>query len=309
MMKNKFYTLERDGLTQGLLTMFQECRQKAKWFLEGWSPKESSFPLTFGTVGHAVLEQAYTKKFPSSVTSITAKIERIWRSEHKRATSRALQQLELALLIIEATMPIYFNYWRKDFTQLKWLQLEKDFNVPLNSVPMRGKRDGLYQLRSEVWLFESKFKGRVDEEPLISRLPFDLQTCLYMWTAWRDIGRIPAGAVYNIVRRTGLKQGAKENLKKYAKRVVDDIRSRPEFYFIRLEVPTCKADLMSWELSLNHMVEDFAAWQQGRLATYRCSHACSPAPGFTCPYLPLCSERQFSLFEKRERVFRELEEV
>src|SRR3990167_11385891 len=56
---SKFYSIERDGLTQGTLALFLECRQKAWYFLNGWSSKFPSFAITYGDIVHGILEIAY----------------------------------------------------------------------------------------------------------------------------------------------------------------------------------------------------------------------------------------------------------
>ena len=82
-----FYFPERDGITQGLLGNWATCRLKALWFLKGWSQKRPSYPLTFGSVIHGVLELVYEdirlrkmKALPShnQTMKYISRIEKIW---------------------------------------------------------------------------------------------------------------------------------------------------------------------------------------------------------------------------------------
>ncbi len=317
--ENKFYALERDGITQGLLTMFQECRQKAKWFLEGWSAKSTSMGLTYGSIGHEVLERVYTQvqktgATPSSgyVRTVITNVEKEWHAEHKRADKQTLEYVELSLLIAEATMPIYFEYWHKDAKEMKWRALETDFCIPLTldsgiKVNVRGKRDGVFYKTKALWILESKFKSRLEEDELVDYLPFDLQTCLYAWATLQELKQAPAGILYNMVRRVGLRQGKEETIQAFAKRCVEDIRDRPEFYFSRLEISLSKKEIDTWEMEFKDMVSDFVNWWQGKSGHYKCSHQCVNKYG-KCQYLPLCAHKNFNFFEKREKVYRELED-
>jgi len=124
-----FYNLEKDGITQGLLMTWLACRKKARWFLQGYSPKSVSMGLTFGTIVHGINEYAYAsihkgslKTVPSSqlVRTYIKQVEAQWRLDNPRADKSSLENLELALLIAEATMPLYFDYWKKDLKEIKW---------------------------------------------------------------------------------------------------------------------------------------------------------------------------------------------
>lgn len=317
---SKIYILERDGVTQGLLEKFQMCREKARLFLEGWSSRGDSSALVQGNVGHAVLEHAYEAirtgkmtELPTigDVRKITKKIENQWHQERTRPGKGQLEMLETALALIEATIPAYFQYWKKDLKKFQWVKVENSFALPVKldsgvTIPVRGKMDGVYK-NPRLWLFETKFKSLINEDDITEVLPVDKQVNTYMLVLAEEMKTTPAGVMYNVIRRTSIKIKKGESLQAYASRVVADIKKRPEFYFMRFEVATVKSDIEQFRVELKDMLKDYHAWYTGKAGHYRCSQSCVTKYG-RCEYLPVCSSGNYSMLERRKKVFRELED-
>lgn len=316
-MKNqKFYNIEQDGITQGLLGKWMECRQMARWYLQGWSPKGSSMALTYGTIVHAILERCYKrtagKRPPSKqdVMNASKVIEKMWKKENTLADKKSLEYLELSLLIAEATMPVYFEYWHKDF-KFRWEMLEQEFKIPYlledgRKTFVRGKLDGAYG-HNVLRLFETKTKSQINENDLVDMLPFELQINEYLW-ALRKLGKNVNGSLYNIIRRIGLEQRKKESITQFSKRCVEDIRERPEHYFLRLEILITKQDMERFEAEFEDMIKDFYDWWQGKAGHYKNTGACISKYG-RCKYLTACATNKMGGYIKRDQVFRELEDV
>ncbi|MCQ9207648.1 MAG: PD-(D/E)XK nuclease family protein, partial [Omnitrophica bacterium] len=259
--KKPFYTLEKDGLTQSLLSMFLMCRQKAKLYLKGWNSKWMSDALMYGSLGHGILELAYLdiaakrlKGTPSERQSrkYADRVEKQWLKENPKTDTKALLQLDIFLAILEKMLPHYFDFWSNDFKKIRWEALEEQFDVVAKPMPglairTRGKQDGRFILRNELWLFETKTKSLVNEANLIDTLSLDLQVNLYLWAAYKKFSKTPTGMLYNIIRKTTLRINKTEPVPKFAKRVVQDMDDRPEFYFMRLEIPTSKEDILAFE--------------------------------------------------------------
>ncbi len=317
----EFYSYKRDGITQSLLGTFLTCRQKAYWQLQGWTQPHASGGLTYGTIIHYVLEQIYGRvesgqyKKPPQMKTILQELrnaEKIWRIENPRPTRYALENLETSLLIAEATLPVYFDYWKKeDFSQIKWRALEQQFAIPY-SVPdgrttiIRGKKDGVFGNPS-LKLFETKTKSMFNEDDLVDTLWFELQVNLYTWALKQIYKRNPDGVLYNIIRRSGLRRNQKETLPVFAKRVGDDIAKRPEFYFVRMEIKCPPAQMIKFDKELQAMVIDFMDWWDAKeTKTYKNTHQCIDKYG-RCQFLELCSDNNFTRFTKRKQVFNELE--
>ena len=320
-MNKVFYDPERDGVSQTLLGKWLACRQLARYDLQGWTPKTVSLSLTNGTIGHAILQHVYEgqrKKelgvVPSKeqFTRIIKLVEKIWLAENPRPTKNMLQDLEFALLNAEVVMPIYFDYWKEDFKKMVWEKLEGEFKIPYQTKDgrktfIRGKMDGVFK-RNGLWLFESKFKGMINEGDILDTLSIDLQVMLYLWALGKGYKLAPSGVLYNVVRRPGLKLGASETLPALGKRIVKDIQKRPEFYFFRFEVATDKDDIAKWSAEFEQMLTDFLDWWQGKAGHYKNTGSCITKYG-RCWGLTPCVENKFFNLMRRPTVFRELEDV
>ena len=115
------------------------------------------------------------------------------------------------------------------------------------------------------------------------------------------------GALYNIIRRSGLQQGKKESLKEYIERVNKDIENRPDWYFIRYEIAISKGDLRIFEEDLNKILRDFVEWLNNPWG-YKNTSQCTMKYG-RCQNIPICSMQDYTYFTKRKAVFKELEDV
>lgn len=319
----KFYDIERDGITQGLLYNWLECRQAARWFLTGWSSRAVGMGMTYGIIVHGVLELAYLdiqmKRLSGIPNAARVKlyikaVERQWHKENPMADKPTLQKLETSLLIAEATLPFYFDYWKKDLRDIAWKTLENEFSMPYTlpdgrKTRLRGKMDGVYtQTNKLTALFETKSKSRIEEEDILDMLPFELQVNIYLLVLrWMEQKR-PAGVLYNIIRRIGLEQGKKESVKEYSNRCVADILKRPQFYFVRMNMPITDQDMFRFEAEMQDMLTDFYDWFQGKAGHYKNPGACIGKYG-RCKYLNACSSGgKMAGYAKREVVFRELED-
>lgn len=317
----KFYDYRRDGITQSLLQTFMTCRQKAKWYLEGWSAPYPSMALTYGTIIHSVLEEIYkrvqNKKLsrPPSleiIKNFVKEVERQWRIENPNANFKALENLEMSCLIAEATLPIYFKHWyQEDFRNIKWRSLEQQFAIPYKTKDgretiIRGKKDGVFGDKS-IKLFETKTKSIVDVDALIETLWFEFQVNLYLWALRQIHKKDISGVTYNIIRKTSLYKSANESMLSYATRIAKDIKKRPAFYFIRLDISVTTHDMKKFEVELENLIMDFMNWQDGISGNYKNTQHCIDRYG-RCNYLQLCSSKNFSGFIKRKSVFKELED-
>lgn len=316
-----FYDYERDGITQGMLGMWMQCREQARLFLQGYSKGGTTMGLTYGSVGHGVLEHAYENfrlgKNPGAPTDrqmskYLIMTEKQWKLENPRPTRWALEDLEVALMFAKITLPVYFDYWKNDFKKKNWQKVEGRWKIPFilkdgRKVTLRGMMDGMFKTKG-MWLFESKFLSRINEGDIIDTLPLNLQVRLYLRALWKTQNVVPSGVLYNVVRRIGLKQGKKETLKQFANRCAEDLKKRPEWYFYRFEVDNSKEDLLVFEEELHGMVQDFCDWYDGTGNHYKNSGSCIRVYG-RCDYLDACSDHSTHNLIKRKVVFRELEDI
>jgi len=317
-----FYDVRRDGITFSVLDTWRECRERSRLGLAGWTERETTFPLIFGTVIHEVLARIYgevqagTRSHPpgpEEVRVLLAQVEAAWEDENPMVTADAIQHLQLTLAIAEALLPQYFAYWAADFS-LAWHRLEREFKLPMSvsgvDTFLRGKIDGIFSDRPKdpPRLFETKTKSRFDPDIIGGILPFELQVNIYLLALQRLYGVAPTGVRYNIIRRPQLRQKVTEPVEAFVHRIAMDIADRPDWYFCRLDMDVSPQDLSLAQSEITGLIEDFVKWTAGTVPNYKNSRACENKYG-TCPMLAICGRGDTSGFYKRETVFRELGEV
>jgi hypothetical protein len=318
--KKNFYNIEKHGITQSLLSMFLDCRQKTKFYLQGLESKFHRLPLIEGTIGHAILQLAYEDimsgklKAPPNLNQIKKYIEKVekkWKMENPRPDKKAIEYLEYSFMTMEATLPAYFDYWKKDFKEIKWLGLEETFCRKIKladgrQTVLRGKKDGEFN-RKGIWLFETKFKSQIQEANLLDALSFETQVMFYLRELLQKYKKVPKGTVYNIIRRNNLRQKVNEPMIKFKKRLEQDIENRPEFYFIRYEIAIDKTDLDLFEIELQNLIKDFYDWIEEKAGHYKNTYACIGKYG-RCDFLSACAHQDRSDLIKRKIVFKELQD-
>lgn len=306
------YSPEIQGVTQSLIKMWRDCEVKARMYLAGYVRTSNKGKAAIhGSVTHYGLEFFTQKIKDGEITSpdeiegySRSKLITIFReafaSEYVKMDDRSRQESEIAYGIAAVLVPIYFAYWRKDFNEEKktWIELERRGKVvnKETKIPVRIKRDGLYRgTDSRLWLFETKTKEKWNEEYIGAMAARAYQNLLYLVTVWDEYKELPAGVLFNIVRRPLLKRGAKETISAFLDRVEADIKARPNFYFVRYEAPVSKAALE--EFRKRHTLEliKFKNWwiqpkEWDIENTDQCLSFNSP-----CPYMEYCNSRRKNL--------------
>lgn len=322
-----FYDPERDGVTFSLLSGWRQCRELARLNLRGVTSRGSSMALIYGTLIHAALQVIYESTrmqklhaVPSRelVGKVLNELDATFRKENPRASAETMQYAEFSMALASATLPFYFSYWKSDFTDVKWRAVEGEFKIRRMftlangrrvSTFIRGKMDGVFDERKFLRLFETKTKTRIEEGAIADVLTLDLQVKIYLWAMKHIFQETPHGVRYNIIRRPGLRQKKGESLAQFAVRCAEDIKARPDFYFIRMDMDVSQHDMDAFEGELDDLVSDFLGWWYGVVGHYRNSGNCENKYG-TCQMLRICGpDRDFSRFHIRKTVFRELEEV
>lgn len=305
----------KHGVTQGCLGAFLTCPELCKLkYRQGWGRIKGSDALQFGSMVHSVLERTYNTGTPTPETAapIVKKVEQ----ETLDATGGLLpdsdrESLETTFSQLEAVVPEYFRYYSQD-ANVNWWALEHVFEVPFKfsdgrEVMVRGKIDGLAEIGRKLWIFETKTKGCIEESNIMELLPTDLQVNLYTWAARNSFEREVAGVIYNIIRRPRLRQGAKESARDFRNRLIEDVETRPGFYFHRFECCVLEQDYQAWQQNFRSQMDILRGWFEAEIPHYRNSTSCQTRYGL-CEFLPVCSRSDFNGLVQREEPFPELKE-
>lgn len=307
---DNYWDLKTHGVSQGMLMEFLACRKRAELsYKEGWTPSGTSNALTFGELFHSALESVYkhikarknvnnsvylenVAKFVLKEYKERINKERVWTVEDE-------QDHQMNAGYLHILLPAYIhNYLKKDEKQ-EWLIVEDEFQNRFEietkdffaDPVLKGRYDQVYRNRhGEVWIKEIKTKSRID--PTIQdRLSFDFQTMFYILNYWLEFKIMPAGFVYDIIQRPGLRKGAAESLERFMGRVKSDVDSS---YFQRIRMSLTKADLDKWiENDFNPIIREFYDWATGSLPTYRNPASCETRYG-VCKFLRVCGLKDFT---------------
>lgn len=255
------YDLYRDGLTQGSISRFLDCREQFRLgTVFGLKPKVRSGATAFGSAFHDVLAAIQHSNDGKKLLTLDQAIDRYYKSQTVGMNLTAVQTEEVTinLALVRVFIERYLKRWEKEDSKLKWIEREKTFNrtVAANGkfISLKGRRDGVFRNPDGLWLHETKTKGRIDEEGLPASLPFDTQTMAYCMSVQEDYGELPHGTLYDVIRTTSLqmrkgrgKAAVPETPSDYVKRVSDDLGERQDWYFIRWRVSITQKDLDVWQ--------------------------------------------------------------
>lgn len=306
------YTIERDGVTQGMLADFSTCRQKALFRLNGWSDtRPNSDALYFGSLCHEVLERFYRYKGKKPLLHLRKWIARY--VDNNECAEGALLSAKA-----EALLTVYFEHYAKDKALLTPVRTEEVFRVGHEGVTLRGRKDLVFRFNKsgKCGMMEHKTKSRIDHEYLSMHLSIDIQNCFYDFTETLAHGEKFHTIIYNILQTPQIRPGRRkatkkspareESLEDYRERLTTVIRENPKAYFFRYEVTLTKEDRKNFKAGVEAKLRDFSEWLTGNLRHYRNEAACLTP--FRCNYLRACSTGYMTGYTQTPIIYPELED-
>lgn len=292
-----------NGISYSALSNWLGCREQSRLNLLGWQRRQRMSSADYGTMFHEALELTYGYfvkhgRVPSRAWLVRCANELTdrWLDKvtAKGGNEFAIQDIERHGGIITALLPLYVDFWPKDFDgTTEWEALEGRMytRAPVDApVYFKGYVDGLFNLGDRPWVMDTKTRGRIDADTTSSAVNIDLQLNLYCWMVWQNTGRLPEGTRYNIIRNPQLKQKKRESLSDFIDRVAADAAERPKFYFLRFEVPLeGRKELDAFAANIGALVDDFLRWFYGVGPHYRATSACTSGK-WPCHFLPWCGD-------------------
>jgi hypothetical protein len=295
------------GVTASLLNDFLLCPEKMRLgYVERLRPKATKAYLEWGDLTAKAQEFVRKESIKDDcgaellLTQFMAESYAAARADFIKNGETEFQSLEERYGTVQIVLEGYFEYFGGN-EHREWTALESEFDFLYNNIRFRGKRDGVYKTAGGHGLQEDKTKGRIDVDLIFDKLHFDTQTMLYL-LSMREEGLNPTEVTYSVVRRPQLKRKQSETLKDFLQRIREDIKTRPEFYFIQKMAEVDEEDFARWEGEFKQQV---SVLRSG--TSYRNSNACG-AYGVTCQFFPICTQNDRSEFVQKEKVFMELTE-
>jgi hypothetical protein len=289
-----------------------ECRERAKYVLDGWEAPRSKAALIFGSLFHWLLEMhgnAIMNGDGGFTEDEFDDLESDWLDENPPAEADNPQGMEEHLAMARALFGAYADHYKKeDEKGINWVELESEFDVDFEGHRLRGKRDGLLRWKKDkkgkLWLLETKTASRIDESTMNEKLGFDFQNLFYTIATEEEVGEKIGGILYNVIRKPQIKNTTGD-LQEYYQRMYTDVRKRPEFYFKRFKVNITEKRKKIFRAELELKLSEFFEWAQGEGRHYRNEASCISR--WKCEFLSACNSLSMRGFNQTRELFSELD--
>lgn len=255
------WKLEKNGITNSGLNRWMACpEQFALSYIDGWTPRKLSVPLTWGNIWHLMFQYKDTRTKAKGVTK--------YRNSLKdNLNTYAMQELDQIIAQVQVMFPLYLKHYKNDHQDYTFTSHESTFEVIKDihgvKVPLRGKRDAEYKIKGSFGLWEVKTKSKIDTNLISDLLRCDFQTLLYLWSMREEYGETPCHLTYDVIKRPGLRQGKSETYLDYLNRIKYDVVKNPSNYFQRWPVTVLDSDLDTFDKKLlTPALKAFVKWDR-----------------------------------------------
>lgn len=285
------FSLEKVGMSQSLWKIWEGCNRHLLFVINGYEGRQKKEKYLFGEIVHDILDQAYhqTKVPDNEMVNDFIQNYIVLNPELYLTVDKQLIEYELAKA--EATMTVYFEFYKDDYENKLFRDIERPFDSVWYGLRMRGKKDGAYFSNASKWNLEHKSMGRIDDTLIQEYLPMDFQNKYYIVADHEK----PVGTLYNVIRNTSSKPLKSETLHQWKAKLETQILKDPEYYFKRFEQPYTKNDIFLFEQNLNIKINDLNS-KIGKFVFPNTSNCMKP---YRCPFLQNCRNNNMNGLKKK----------
>jgi hypothetical protein len=269
-------------LTNSKQSCFKNCRRAYQERFEKLRVlKAGNKNQRLGTAAHKYLETG-------DLAQALAVFDGVYPNSQEE--QNALDNDKAVIVAIAESYPAYM-------APIPNLSPEVQFQVPIinpatgahsKSFVLAGKVDGTGDDPNGIWLVEYKTAGQLDKD-YVDKLTLDAQITTYSYGLQRYLGKPVLGTIYRVIRKPSIRQTQKENALQFQNRIIEDYKTRPEFYFHEFKLYRDQADLEAYEEELWQLTQDILNCRlTGRW--YKNTSRC--ADWGRCAYMPLCLGQQ-----------------
>ncbi len=298
---------------------FANCHRKFYWtYVRNMVPKAIRMPFWVGDVYHVGLEWFFKGMSPSEVLKKIDKYMEDTLKDHFVPPDK-MPEIDRMKAVIPAMLKSFFHVMAKRVSQWKIKHAELPFAVNLEKdnfmlVPFVGKVDLVFEEKGVLCVVEHKTSAQPTSD-YFDRLPFDLQVMCYPVGVRESTGLTIKKVIYNVVRKSALRQKKNETFKEFLNRLVNDYVERDDFYFHVKDILYNKKHVDAAMADLIRITEEIwtyydALGKEGVLKKeewYRNSDYCFRWG--RCPYYFLCrygeKTNMMRLFKQRELRYEE----
>ena len=260
-------------------SIYRSCPKKYYWnYIKGLKPYKKSSALTLGSIVHSAFDMYYNGFSDLEVLKYI-------NDTSNENIAKASPEEEESLVIVKYTALAMWLSYPKDLSVFEEIKPEVEMKVELfPGVEVLLKIDGLVKQNGKYWIRELKTTG-MSFSQFENRCKSSPQCSLYTW-AVRKSGIPVEGVIYDFIKKPLLRKRVNDTKDDFGKRIVDDMKTRPEFYFKRHysyrsdeELELFQADIT---LTAKDMLERFKSneWYRNPDACWNFNSACQ--------YMPIC---------------------
>ena len=307
----KEFSLTKQGCTQSLACKFKQCPRKYLLAINRWHSKSGQEKFAIGNIVHSVLSNIYKDQLFYNIDFniyVPCGIEAEIKKNSTKYNFIERKQLEYFKTVAQCVLSEYLKNYTNDFKIAYFTKVEEEFSVKIEGILWRGKRDGEHIVKKDrsLWVREIKNRSRISEDNILNGLQFDFQSNLYCVTRDNEKERT-SGFIYDLIRTPQSKPKKEETIQSFFQRLSEDIKSRPEYYFMRFEVPLTKKDKESFLIELQILGLDLQEFiQTGKPSERRNSFSCIDGT-FPCEYLKACTSENLNSYYQSKKIFEELD--
>lgn len=187
----------------------------------------------------------------------------------------------------------YREYYKDFLKSITVKNIELSFSVPLRNpgtdcistaAELAGKIDKIIEINGSVWIPDHKTTSRMPNREFLMLSP---QGDTYI-LALKEKGIEAKGIVWDYIRKPSIRMTQKENPDGYKNRLIQDIHSRPEFYFVQFQIQRWDSDIAKTQADIWQCHKNLMTCHRDNIwPRYTC--ACNSMFG-TCQFLSLCAD-------------------
>ena len=265
-------------LSYNKASIFRSCPKKFYWrYIEHLEPVLKLPSLSLGSIIHEAFDMFYKGSSDQDAYKHIAK-----RFDEEIGKQEASDQEDL-LIGKYTAMGMWFNYPYK-LVKFDHVSSEEAFSVPLcEGWHFVGKVDGRVSQFGNWWVRELKTTS-LNERQFESRCHTSAQGTGYVFGLSKKFDI--KGLLYEYIRKPILRKGIKETADYFGRRIQQDYKDRPKFYYNNHLSYRTPVDLMNFKFDscmLCHTIQQ--ALDTGQY--YRNMDSCWTF-GSECPYLKIC---------------------
>jgi hypothetical protein len=257
---------------------FRSCQKKYYWkYVQHLKPVTRDTALSLGAILHEAFDFFYKGASDQETYQYIAD-----RFAEELKKEEVADQEDLIISKYTA-LGMWLNYPHKQ-KEYDIIASEESFKVNLfEGVDFIGKVDGRIQQFNNWWVREVKTTGQSLRQ-FQGRCQTSSQGTGYVFglTPKYDI----KGIMYEYIRKPILRKGVKETADDFGRRIMDDYKARPKFYFSRYPSYRTAVDLKLFKEDMAHLAQDILE-KDKRGIYYRNPDQCWSF-GQECPFLKIC---------------------